>query len=63
MNKVALVTGANQGIGFATVRLLLEQDIIVILTARDEKKALVAKQTINHKIIYFLYRISFDYHK
>jgi NAD(P)-dependent dehydrogenase (short-subunit alcohol dehydrogenase family) len=33
--RVALVTGANKGIGFAIVRGLLEQGIVVYLGARD----------------------------
>ena len=37
-NKVALVTGANQGIGLACVEELLEKGFKVILTARDEEK-------------------------
>lgn len=36
MNKIALVTGANRGIGFAVAKTLLEKDYIVILTARSE---------------------------
>lgn len=33
--RVALVTGANKGIGFAIARGLLEQDMVVYLGARD----------------------------
>ncbi|MDW3193722.1 MAG: SDR family oxidoreductase [Cytophagales bacterium] len=36
MNKIALVTGANRGIGFAVAKTLLEKDHSVILTARSE---------------------------
>lgn len=36
--KVALVTGANKGIGLEICRQLAKQDIRVILTARDENK-------------------------
>ena len=42
--KIALVTGANQGIGLATVELLLEEGVTVVLTSRDEKKGLEAKE-------------------
>jgi NAD(P)-dependent dehydrogenase (short-subunit alcohol dehydrogenase family) len=36
--RVALVTGANRGIGYAISRRLGEQNITVILGARDPKK-------------------------
>ena len=36
--KIALVTGANKGIGFETVRQLAAKDITVLLAARDEKR-------------------------
>ena len=34
-NKIALVTGANRGIGFTVVKQLLEKSFITILTARN----------------------------
>ena len=36
--KIALVTGANKGIGFETARQLGRQGITVLLGARDERK-------------------------
>ena len=36
--KIALVTGANKGIGFATVKELLKKGYKVILTARNESR-------------------------
>ncbi|WP_263408151.1 SDR family oxidoreductase [Terriglobus tenax] len=37
--KVALITGANKGIGFETAKQLGEQGITVVVAARDEKKS------------------------
>ena len=37
--KIALITGANKGIGFETARQLGKQDITVLVAARDEPKA------------------------
>jgi NAD(P)-dependent dehydrogenase (short-subunit alcohol dehydrogenase family) len=39
---VALVTGANRGLGLETSKQLLDDDYRVILTARDEKAGLAA---------------------
>jgi len=41
-NKVALVTGANRGIGLEICRQLAQQDIKVILTSRDLAKGQAA---------------------
>lgn len=38
IQKVAVVTGANRGLGFETSRQLAKQGIQVILTSRDEAK-------------------------
>jgi NAD(P)-dependent dehydrogenase (short-subunit alcohol dehydrogenase family) len=40
--QIALVTGANRGIGFETCRQLAMRDIQVILTSRDEAKGRAA---------------------
>lgn len=44
--KVALVTGSNQGIGLATVALLLAQNVDVILTSRSIDKGNTAAPTL-----------------
>jgi NAD(P)-dependent dehydrogenase (short-subunit alcohol dehydrogenase family) len=47
-NRIALVTGANRGLGFETCRQLAQLGLTVILSARDLTKGEVAaKPTIN----------------
>ncbi|KAJ4761830.1 NAD(P)-binding Rossmann-fold superfamily protein [Rhynchospora pubera] len=43
---VAVVTGANKGIGFATVKKLAELGLTVILTARDPEKGQKAVESL-----------------
>ncbi|MEG4576764.1 SDR family oxidoreductase [Microcoleus sp. N3A4] len=42
MKKLAVVTGANRGLGFETCRQLAQRDIQVILTSRDRVKGQTA---------------------
>src|SRR5262249_44587686 len=44
--KVALVTGANKGIGFEIARQLARQNITVLLGARDEKRGTEASRRL-----------------
>jgi NAD(P)-dependent dehydrogenase (short-subunit alcohol dehydrogenase family) len=46
--RVALVTGANRGIGFEVCRQLAEKDFVVLLTARDAAKAQTAARKLAH---------------
>lgn len=44
--RVAVVTGANKGIGFETCRKLASNKITVILTARNEKNGSAAVEKL-----------------
>src|SRR5208283_4603568 len=46
MARIALVTGANKGIGLETARQLANSGIHVILAARDGAKGAAAAQTL-----------------
>ena len=48
MNKFALVTGANRGIGFAVAKTLLQHNFTVILTARSESSGQEAMKKLSH---------------
>lgn len=47
--KVAIVTGANSGIGYETARALARKQATVILACRDSKKGAAAVQTITQE--------------
>ena len=44
--RYAVVTGANKGIGFEICRKMASNGIVVVLTARDEKKGLEAVEKL-----------------
>jgi hypothetical protein len=46
MSKIALVTGANKGIGFETVRQLAKAGVHTILASRDSAKGATAVQKL-----------------
>jgi len=46
MTKIALVTGANKGIGFETAKQLAQKNIKVLLGARNETEGKKAEETL-----------------
>ena len=49
--RVALVTGANSGIGFETTRALAEHGAHVVMACRDEAKARRAYDELDNDLI------------
>lgn len=57
-NKIALVTGANRGLGFETCLQLGQLGLTVILSARDLIKGqLAAKQLVDKGLDVFFYQL------
>ena len=59
--KIALVTGANRGIGFETCKQLSQLDITVLLTSRDPTKGEAAARQLTDKgldVIFFQLDVS-----
>jgi NAD(P)-dependent dehydrogenase (short-subunit alcohol dehydrogenase family) len=46
MTTIALITGANKGIGYETARLLGARDMTVLVGARDEERGRQAEQAL-----------------
>ncbi|KAF7809647.1 carbonyl reductase [Senna tora] len=48
LNRIAIVSGSNKGIGLKTVKQLASAGVKVVLTARDEKKGLEALESLRN---------------
>ncbi|WP_353932777.1 SDR family oxidoreductase [Okeanomitos corallinicola TIOX110] len=61
--KIAVVTGANHGLGFETSRQLAKQGYHVIIASRDEEKGQKAAQTLQNEglsIIFYPLNVTND---
>src|SRR5580704_9241578 len=58
--KVALITGANKGIGLETARGLGELGIAVVIASRDEAKGRAAAETLKAEGIKNVEAVRFD---
>ena len=47
--KIALVTGGNSGIGFATAKLFIEEGAFVYITGRREAELKTAEEALGHQ--------------
>ena len=56
-NRLALITGANKGLGLETARQLSKLNIHCIVTARDEQKLINVKHQFEKE------KIDADYYK
>lgn len=59
-NKVAIITGANSGIGFATAKLFLEQGAKVVVTGRRADALAEAAKELSGEYITFVGDVSKD---
>lgn len=50
-NKIALITGGNSGIGFASAKALVENGAQVVITGRDQSKLNDAKAELGEKCL------------
>lgn len=55
---VALITGANKGIGFATAKLFLANGYKVIITGRNEQKLIEAVEKLGNSAAYVVWDIA-----
>ncbi|GAA3235244.1 SDR family oxidoreductase [Nonomuraea helvata] len=51
MTKIALITGANKGIGYEIARLLGEQGVTAIVGARDEERGRAAAERLGQPYV------------
>ena len=52
MTRIALITGANKGIGYETARLLGERGMTVLVGARDEDRGRKAAKTLGATFVH-----------